>query len=57
LVLVVAGILKLWAYFLIKHKVELLKGGLLALIPGLIIGQDILSIIGGIIAIVESETQ
>jgi len=60
LIIVIGGIgmgsLKLWASNLIKDPEEKKKGGIIALIAGIIFGPDILSIIGGIIALSDNGT-
>ena len=50
--LVVAGILKLYASKLMKDKKTTLKGGILALILGIVV-SDLFSLIGGIVGIVQ----
>ncbi len=50
--LLIGGILKIYASRLMLNKKTALKGGIIAIIFGVII-SDILSLIGGIIAIVQ----
>ncbi len=53
LVLLIGGILKIHASNLMKNKKTTLKGGIIAIVTGVII-SDILSLIGGIIAVVQA---
>ena len=49
---VVAGILKIYASRLMKDKKTTLKGGILALILGIVV-SDLFSLIGGVVGIVQ----
>jgi len=51
IVLIVFGILKLWAHNLMKDPSTTYKGGIVALIVGFLNGGDLLAIIGGILGI------
>ena len=53
IVLLIGGILKIHASNLMKNKKTTMKGGVIAIITGIII-SDILSLIGGIIAVVQA---
>lgn len=52
-VLVVAGILKIYSSQMMKDPRRTTNGGILALIVGVLSGIDILAIVGGILGIVE----
>ena|SRR3989344_406604 len=53
--LLIVGILKIWAYQLMLNRKELFKAGLVTLISGIVVGPDIFAVVGGILALVESE--
>lgn len=53
IVILVIGILKLYTSKLMKNSKTTVKGGILALVLGIVTGIDILAIIGGIFGIVQ----
>ena len=56
-VLLVLAILKFWASKLMKDPLTTSKGGIVALVVGVINGGDLLAIIGGILGIVQGGKQ
>jgi hypothetical protein len=50
-----SGILKFWASKLMKKPETTYKGGIVALIVGILNGGDLLSIIGGVLGIIQGE--
>jgi len=57
IVLLIFGILKLWAFKLMKSSETTSKGGVVALIVGILNGGDLISIVGGILGIVQGGKQ
>jgi phosphotransferase system glucose/maltose/N-acetylglucosamine-specific IIC component len=54
-VLLVLSLLKFWASGLMKDEMTTVKGGIIALIVGILTGGDLLAIIGGILGIVQGK--
>ena len=52
-VMVALGILKLYAYSMMKDPKKTVKGGIIALVTGILSFGDLLAIIGGILGIVQ----
>jgi FlaA1/EpsC-like NDP-sugar epimerase len=52
-VAIVIGALKIWTASLMKNPETTKKGGIIALILGILTGGDLLAIIGGILGIVQ----
>ena len=52
-ILLIFALLKFWASGLMKNPATTSKGGIVALIVGIINGGDLLSVIGGILGIVQ----
>ncbi|MBR9705448.1 hypothetical protein GOV14_00270 [Candidatus Pacearchaeota archaeon] len=55
LVVIILGIVKLYAARLMKRSHTVLKGGVIALILGIFSGPDLFSVLGGIMAIIGSD--
>lgn len=53
IVILIFSLLKFWASGLMKDPVTTSKGGVVALIVGILNGGDLLSIIGGVLGIVQ----
>ncbi len=53
IIISVIGFLKLWASNLMKNPSTTRKGGIIALVLGVLTGPDLLALIGGILGIVE----
>lgn len=56
LVLLIFGLIRLWCRSLINNPRTIFRGGIITLVIGILVGPDLLMVVAGILAIIDSNS-